>query len=208
MPKLIVIDDEIFLVKALLKEADTEVVEVEGDAHLWLCREFLPRLTRSGASMDALNEQCGVIVRVGEEFCHLFRPIGGVGVKQVGGIGLIKRVDLQGAVAGSTNVVAGVAKSLRVRTEGCYGLRLRKVGHSKHKAVVLQARTLGDVHPFALQRRIGIKRPPFVNHTGYEVESKGRVDVVTTTLAEAAKPAEGAEIEFHGEANDLRRVFL
>ena len=84
-----------------------------------------------------------------------------------------------------------------VRSEGGNATRFRKVHHAEHEAVILQSRPLRNIHPLTLQRRVGIKRPRFVNHTGYEVESKGRVDVIPTALAYAAEPAEGAKEVFH-----------
>lgn len=84
-----------------------------------------------------------------------------------------------------------------VRSEGGDATRFGKVHNPEHKAVILHARPLGYVHPPTFQGSVGIKRPRFVNHTGYEVESKGRVDVIPTALAYAAEPAEGAKEVFH-----------
>ena len=112
-------------------------------------------------------------------------------------------IYIQGATAGCTDVVAGMSEGGSVRSEGGNASRRCKVHHTEHEAVILQSRPTGYIHALTLQRRIGIKRPRFVNHTGYEVESKGRVDVITTTLAKAAEPAQGAKEVFQNGSDFL-----
>lgn len=76
-----------------------------------------------------------------------------------------------------------------VRSEGGDATRFGKVHNPEYKAIILHARPLGYVYPPTFQGSVGIKRPRFVNHTGYEVESKGRMYVITATLTEATQPA-------------------
>ena len=141
-----------------------------------------------------------------KNFIYQLRPILTIGVEKIGHFLRAQYrliVYIQGATSGSTDVVAGMSESGGVRSEGGNASRRSKVYHTEHEAIILQSRTTGYIHALTLQRRIGIKSPRFVNHTGYEVESKGRVDVITTTLAKAAEPAQGAKEVFQNGSDFL-----
>ena len=100
---------------------------------------------------------------------------------------------MQRAVACRTDIVAGVAKGFRFRTIGGNAPRLGKIYHSKYEAVIFESRPSGNVYSLAFQVSVSIISPRFVNHTGYEVEGKGGMDIVPTTFAKTAEPTERAK---------------
>ena len=106
---------------------------------------------------------------------------------------------MQRTITRCTDVFTGVAEGCCISSVGSNATRSGKIHHSEYEAVILQSCPIRKVYALAFQVCVGVIRPCFVNHTGHEAKGKGRVDVIPTALANAAKPTEGAK--------DVERIF-